>query len=457
MSRDPLFTAGVPPSLAERGAALADRRSASALPDADAWAGTGLPAAAPAPGSGTAAARSAGARLPAAGNLLALDSLGGIPGALEGAAAAIARLDTAVAGHPLAPAWEWRARLEAVRRQAAADGRYIDPWHLAAAIEGVRFRMEGSAISDRGAIFEAARHALGLWNWFARPDAAQAAAIEQAATELMAPGPAPSLVGAALAARGWLDRGGERPPLRAALALHWQRRGLMRLPAPLLIGAAAFRGDAAPQYQAWVVQFLEALAEEAEWGLALMRLIEREWLAARAAIRGRRRDSRAAAAVDILAAAPVVSATSLAAGLGMAVKNAAALLEGFVARGIAIEVTHRAKRRLFGLGHLAPLREETLPPRRSYRWGGRRGEVGNRRAAARDDLEFAPATGGGGDAAPSRLDLTLSPAAREELEPIDFGDWMREADALVRRSQAVLDRLAGHGAARSAQSRPDAG
>ena len=54
------------------------------------------------------------------------------------------------------------------------------------------------------------------------------------------------------------------------------------------------------------------------------------------------------AAVDLLAAAPLVSATSLAAGLGMAVNNAAQLLEAFCAAGIAIEVTHRSKRRCSG-------------------------------------------------------------------------------------------------------------
>ena len=42
---------------------------------------------------------------------------------------------------------------------------------------------------------------------------------------------------------------------------------------------------------------------------------------------GRRRTSRAAAAVDILAAGPLVSVTSFAAGLGMAVKKAAARLD----------------------------------------------------------------------------------------------------------------------------------
>jgi hypothetical protein len=80
--------------------------------------------------------------------------------ALEGAARAVARLDSALARHPLAPAWAWRARLDAVRRHAMVDGQVIDPWHLAALIEGVRFRLGGSpALIDRGAVFAAARHA----------------------------------------------------------------------------------------------------------------------------------------------------------------------------------------------------------------------------------------------------------------------------------------------------------
>jgi hypothetical protein len=61
---------------------------------------------------------------------------------LERAAAAVARLDSALTLHPLAPAWAYRARLDAVRRQAAVDGRMIDAWHLAALIEGVRLRLD---------------------------------------------------------------------------------------------------------------------------------------------------------------------------------------------------------------------------------------------------------------------------------------------------------------------------
>ena len=57
-----------------------------------------------------------------------------LAGALAQAAAALARLDQALAGHPLRPAFLHRARLDAVRRQAAVDGQVIDPWHLAAVV-----------------------------------------------------------------------------------------------------------------------------------------------------------------------------------------------------------------------------------------------------------------------------------------------------------------------------------
>jgi hypothetical protein len=51
------------------------------------------------------------------------------------------------------------------------------------------------------------------------------------------------LLGAALGVRAWLDQGGERQPLRAALALYWQRRRLTTLPCPLLTGAAALDAE----------------------------------------------------------------------------------------------------------------------------------------------------------------------------------------------------------------------
>src|SRR5437870_3524161 len=130
-----------------------------------------------------------------------------LAGALERAAGMIARLDSAIARHPLAPAWAWRARLDAVRRQAAVDGQAIDPWHLAALIEGVRFRLDRApALLDRGALFAAAHHAFELYRWFSTPDEAQRAALAAAAEHLAAVGdPHSPLIGAALGVHTWLD------------------------------------------------------------------------------------------------------------------------------------------------------------------------------------------------------------------------------------------------------------
>jgi hypothetical protein len=368
-----------------------------------------------------------------------LDRFADLAGALEQAAIAIARLDTMLSGHPLAPAWLWRIRLEAVRRQAMADGLAIDPWHLAATIEGVRFRMDrGVEMIDRGEIFAAARHALGLWRWFVHPDPAQLDTIQRAAATLSATERASPLLGAALGVHAWLDGEGERPAMRAAVALHWQRRGLMRLACPLLTGAKALTGDTPWQIEPWTLRFLAALAEEAEAGAELLRVLEREWFAARSAVRDRRRDSRAAAAVDIMAASPIVSATSLAASLGMAVKNAGALLDAFVERGIAIEVTHRAKRRLYGLKHLAPLREEAAPPRRpmSGRPRGRPPRGAGGPIIAKESSEARAIS-------PLLADRpALTPVERQEFDFTDLDRWMLEADQAIRRTKVVLDRLA---------------
>src|SRR5271169_5894443 len=288
-----------------------------------------------------------------------------LAGALERAAGMIPRLDSALTADPLSPAWAWRARLDAIRQQAAVDGQAIDPWHLAALSEGVRLRLDHMPVLiDRGMLFAAAQHAFMLYRWFCGPDAGQRAAIEQAAAHLERVGGAYSpLVRAALGGHAWLDQGGERPPIRAALALYWQRRGVTALPCPLLTGAAALGAEIPWARHEWIGHFLAALAQEAADGLALLGMLERHWFAARTAVAGRRRDSRAAAAIDMLAAAPLISATSLGQALDMATNNATRLLDGFVVLGVASEVTHRSKRRLYGLKHLAPLREAAAAPR----------------------------------------------------------------------------------------------
>jgi len=177
------------------------------------------------------------------------------------------------------------------------------------------------------------------------------------------------------------------------------------------------------------------LAEEAETGTEYLRLLEREWFAARSAVRDRRRDSRAVVAVDIMAAAPVISATSRAGGLGIAVKNTSALVELLVERGIAIEVTHRSKRRLYGLKDLALLREEASLPRRPTP-GRRRGRPPRGATKPAIVAENSSAVG----RTPLLADRqSLSPFERKEFDFTDIDRWMQQADGAIRRTKAVTD------------------
>src|ERR1700722_6818276 len=149
--------------------------------------------------------------------------------ALAEAAAAIARLDEALDGHPLRSAFLYRARLDAVRRQPAVDGQLIDPWHLAAVLEGLRLRMDHAMrIIDRGVIFDAARHALALHQWLTVPDFDQEGEVKQAEAVLeTSRGHFSPLLSAALGMHAWLDRDGRRPPIRTALVRYWKRYRLL--------------------------------------------------------------------------------------------------------------------------------------------------------------------------------------------------------------------------------------
>ena len=370
----------------------------------------------------------------------ALDRLVTLPGehadgvlataaALAEAAAAIARLDQALASHPLRQAFLYRARLEAVRRQAAVDGALIDPWHLAATLEGLRLRMDPTLrIIDRGAILDAARAALGLHQWLVEPDFDQEGEVQRAEAVLAAQaGALPPLLAAAKGFRTWVESGEGRAPIRSALVRFWTRRHLLRLPVPLT-GAASLRAEQSWEPETWVPTFLRAVAREAADGLDLLSTMERSWFDARRAITGRRKTSRAGAAVDLLAAAPVISATSLARILGIAVKNAIRLLDELCAANIAIEVTHRSKRRLFGLAGLAPLRDVVRPP---YRPNPNRGPGRPRYEIIEDEGETK---------IPPRP--PLSPIEHRAFDYSALEEAMAHLDAVVRRARHELNSLA---------------
>jgi hypothetical protein len=359
-----------------------------------------------------------------------------VVGAVERAAVAFARLDQALTRHPLRPAFLHRTRLEAVRRQAAVDGQAIDPWHLAAVLEGFRLRMDGALrIIDRGLVFDAARHALTLHQWLAAPDFDQEGEVQRAEQALAASAGSGGsvLLAAAHGMHAWLEKGESRPPIRAALVRAWMRHRLLSVPVPLT-GPKALAAEVPFAPVVWLPIFLDALADEATDALQLLLDMERRWVSARAAVAGRRRTSRAVLAVDVLAAAPLISATTLAAAIGMSVKNAIALLDGFLAAGIVVEVTHRAKRRLFGLEGLAPLRDQVAPPRRPEPGRGR-----GRPPLQDSDAETASPPPPSPPSPP--LGPPLGPIERRSLDYSDLAHWMAHADQVVRTTRRALEQL----------------
>jgi hypothetical protein len=343
--------------------------------------------------------------------------------ALADAAAAIARLDQALAGHPLAQAFLYRFRLEAVRQQAAVDGALIDPWQLAATLEGLRLRMDPYLrIIDRGVILDNVRTALTLHQWIVETDFDQETDVQRAEAVLARQAESlPPLVAAALGFREWIEQGESRPAMRSAMIRFWRKRRLLRLPIPLT-GATALRADAEWSPETWLPIFLRAIEREAADALDLLFAMERSWFTARRSVAARRRDSHDARAVDVLAATPLLSATTLARILGIAVKNAIRILGALESAGIAIEVTHRSKRRLFGLAGLAPLRDAVRPPYRPDPSIGR-GRPRFQREEKPEETSPPP---------------PLTPLERRAFDYTLLEEGMAQLDAVVRNSRQAL-------------------
>ena len=195
-----------------------------------------------------------------------------------------------------------------------------------------------------------------------------------------------------------------------------------------LTGPGALNADAPEGHPDWVCCFLQALAAEALDYHQVLRDLERGWLVARVAAAGRRSTSRAGLAIDVLAAAPLLSATTLARAIGMSIKSATELLDGFLAEGIVVEVTHRSARRLFGLTGMAPVREVAQPPRRPEPGRGR-----GRPRRILDDEVLDPSP------------LRLPPMTRFERPVIDYGaleEAMAHCDQVIRSARRSLGALA---------------
>jgi hypothetical protein len=124
---------------------------------------------------------------------------------------------------------------------------------------------------------------------------------------------------------------------------------------------------------------------------------------------------------------PLLSATTLAKAIGMSIRSATDLLDEFVLDGLVVEVTHRAKRRLFALRGLTPLRDEVAPPRRPLL--GRR--PGRPRHDPPDEVVESVAT-----PAPA-----VSPVDRKAIDYSDLEAWMAHADGVIRQTRRSLDQL----------------
>ena len=111
----------------------------------------------------------------------------------------------------------------------------------------------------------------------------------------------------------------------------------------------------------------------------------------------------------------------------MAIKNVTRLLDEFCADGIAVEVTHRSKRRLFGLAGLEPLRDEVAPPRRPE--PGR--SPGRPRSVIATEEPVAPVP-------------PLPPVSRIERLEFDYSEierWVAHADQVIRHTRRALNDL----------------
>ena len=331
-------------------------------------------------------------------------------------------------GHPLLPAILYRAQLEAARRCAAVDGEAIDPWSLAALLAGLRLQLgRAETIAERGAMFSAARHAMVVHSWLANPDFDQEGDIRLAEAMLAERERQDPWRAAAMALRDWVEMGRPRMAMRAAIVRHWHRHGLMPPGVPL-VGAASLMADETWDLEQWLPAFYRTLANEADEIANLASRLDYAWRGARVALQGYRRSSHAPALVDLLAAAPMLSSSAVAAMLDIAPKNAIRLLDELQADGVIIEVSRRAKRRLYALPNMAPLRETVAAPKRPE-FGRGRGRPPATILAP--DME---------EAAPIQA-TQAAPIGRFNFDYGGLDAAMAELEATTRKTRSALDAL----------------
>jgi hypothetical protein len=354
---------------------------------------------------------------------------------LERTAMTIGRLDAALFGHPLRTAWVHWTRLEAVRQHSAADGDRIDPHRLAAMLEGLR--LESDRARDHGAL----ARAFQLYEYLYARDERQETEVTQALEAIRKAGAGRSgLIGVAQGLRDWIMVAGkDRNPIRAAIPIYLHERGLTRDVAPILSGASSLHGHAPAAEGAWLAFFLDDLAREANEGVRLIRTMERAWADAHDRIGERRSSSRLPRAIDLLAAAPLLGPVRLARLLECTTRGAGMMLDELVEVGVAVEVTGRQSRRLYGMRDLAPIRRETAGPKHPHPGRGR-GRPRKMSCDERVAMDAPPVFVASLPLEVSRPKLPSRPDLAVDLEML-----LADTDQAIRRSKAVLGHVRNGG------------
>jgi hypothetical protein len=117
---------------------------------------------------------------------------------LEAAALAVGRLDAALAGHSLLPAWTFWSQLDMARRHAEVDGRWVDLYRLAAFLHGLPLRVGATpSLAERGGDIAALAYAVELRSWTVQPDPGQQDLLDSDLAHLRQAGAGqPTLIGA---------------------------------------------------------------------------------------------------------------------------------------------------------------------------------------------------------------------------------------------------------------------
>jgi hypothetical protein len=167
---------------------------------------------------------------------------GDVVAPLEAAALAVGRLDAALSGHPLLPAWMFWSQLDTTRRHADVDSRRVDLYRLAAFLHGLPLRVGAFlSLAERGGEIAALAYAVELRSWTVQPDPGQQDLLDSALTHLrQAEVGQPALIGAALGLRDWIRQDGSRAAIRAALPLYLRER-VTRQPLTPLTGSDALK------------------------------------------------------------------------------------------------------------------------------------------------------------------------------------------------------------------------